>query len=59
MVKAVTENDVVSVLKGLNKEIPMGDIYWGALPFVLGTVVAIALLITIPALITWLPAVLR
>ena len=28
------------VLKGLNKEIPLGNIYWGSLPFVVATLLA-------------------
>lgn len=47
------------VLKGLNKEIPMGTIYQGALPFVLGTVVSLAILFAVPSLVTWLPAALK
>ena len=47
------------VLKGLNKEIPMSTIYQGALPFVLGTVVALAILFAVPPLVTWLPAALK
>lgn len=47
------------VLKGMRKEIPMGDIYKGALPFVCGTIITLAILFAIPSLVTWLPAVLR
>lgn len=47
------------VLKGLNKEIPMGVIYTGSLPFCIGTIVAIAILFFVPAISTWLPAALK
>ena len=47
------------VLKGLYKEIPMGTIYSGTIPFTLATVVAVALIFVAPPLATWLPSVLK
>jgi tripartite ATP-independent transporter DctM subunit len=46
-------------LKGIAKDIPMGTIYRGALPFVLATLIAIALIFIAPPLATWLPAFLK
>jgi tripartite ATP-independent transporter DctM subunit len=47
------------VFKGIFKEIPMGTIYRGAIPFVFGTVIAIIIMFFIPSLITWLPGILK
>jgi C4-dicarboxylate transporter DctM subunit len=47
------------VLKGVDKSLPISKIYAGALPFVLGSIVAVAILFVVPALTTWLPSVLR
>ena len=47
------------VLKGVDKTLPIGKIYAGALPFVLGSIVAVAIIFVAPILSTWLPEVLR
>jgi tripartite ATP-independent transporter DctM subunit len=47
------------VLKGVDKTIPIGKIYAGALPFVAGTIVAVVIIFVAPALTTWLPGMLR
>jgi tripartite ATP-independent transporter DctM subunit len=47
------------VLKGVDKTMPMGKIYAGALPFVAGSIVAVTILFMAPTLTTWLPEVLR
>ena len=47
------------VLKGVDKTMPIGKIYAGALPFVAGTIVAVIIIFVVPALTTWLPSVLR
>lgn len=46
------------VLKGLDKNMPMGVIYNGAIPFVVGYVALIIILFFLPSLITWLPSLL-
>jgi tripartite ATP-independent transporter DctM subunit len=46
-------------LKGVAKDISISTIYWGAIPFVVGTVIVIGLIFAIPPLATWLPSVLR
>jgi tripartite ATP-independent transporter DctM subunit len=47
------------VLKGVDKTMPIGRIYAGVWPFVVGSIVAVAILFVAPALTTWLPQVLR
>ena len=47
------------VLKGVDKTLPIGKIYAGALPFVLGSIVAVVIIFVAPILSTWLPEVLR
>jgi tripartite ATP-independent transporter DctM subunit len=47
------------VLKGVDKSLPISKIYAGALPFVIGSIVAVIILFMAPALTTWLPGVLR
>jgi tripartite ATP-independent transporter DctM subunit len=46
-------------LKGVAKDIPIGTIYTGVLPFVLATVVAICIIFAVPSLATWLPGILK
>lgn len=50
---------ILFVYKGMAKDVPMGSIYRGALPFVLGAVLAVALVFLIPALANWLPVALK
>jgi C4-dicarboxylate transporter DctM subunit len=40
------------------KDIPMGSIYRGALPFIIAGIVVIAILFVAPVLVTWLPGLL-
>jgi tripartite ATP-independent transporter DctM subunit len=47
------------VLKGMQKEMPISQIYAGAWPFVAGAIVALIILFVAPVLTTWLPTVLR
>jgi tripartite ATP-independent transporter DctM subunit len=46
-------------LKGMAQDIPIGTIYKGSLPFVLGTVIAIAIVFAVPPCATWLPGLLK
>jgi tripartite ATP-independent transporter DctM subunit len=46
-------------MKGMAKDIPMATIYKGAMPFVLATIVVIAIVFAIPSLVTWLPNLFR
>lgn len=50
---------VLFALKGVAKDIPISTIYKGAIPFSIGTLVALALLLVFPSIATWLPAALR
>jgi C4-dicarboxylate transporter DctM subunit len=45
----------VFVMKRTAPEVPMGDIFMGVLPFVIGELVVIALLIAFPEIALWLP----
>ena len=46
-------------LKAVAKDIPIGTIYKGALPFVLATVIVIAIVFVAPPLATWLPGIMK
>ncbi|MBN1228107.1 MAG: TRAP transporter large permease subunit [Deltaproteobacteria bacterium] len=46
-------------LKGVAREVPIGTIYWGAMPFILASTVVVAIIFIFPSLATWLPNVLR
>jgi len=50
---------ILFVYKGMAKDVPMDAVYRGALPFVLGAVIAVAIVFSIPSLATWLPEVLK
>lgn len=45
-------------LKGVTRDIPIGTIYKGAIPFVFVTILVLAVCFVIPKLITWLPGIL-
>ena len=47
------------VIKALNQDIPIGVIFRGAMPFVIGTVAAIVLFFFVPEIITWLPSLIK
>ncbi len=49
----------VFVMRRTAPEVPMGDIFMGVLPFVLGELVVIALLIAFPQIALWLPGQMR
>jgi tripartite ATP-independent transporter DctM subunit len=46
----------VFVMRRTAPEVPMGDIFMGVLPFVVGELVVLALLIAFPDIALWLPA---
>lgn len=46
-------------LKGVDRSMPMSIIYTGVLPFVLVTLVIIALIFVFPSLTTWLPNIIK
>jgi tripartite ATP-independent transporter DctM subunit len=48
----------VFVVKGIAKEIPIGTIYRGVMPFVCANLVRLALLVLFPAISLWLPKTL-
>jgi len=49
----------VFVMRRTAPEVPMGEIFMGVLPFVIGELVVIALLIAFPEIALWLPAQMR
>jgi tripartite ATP-independent transporter DctM subunit len=49
----------IFALKGITKDIPIGVMYAGIMPFVLASAVALFLTFFIPSLSTWLPNLLR
>ena len=49
----------VMVMHGLVKNVPLGRIYAGIVPFLLADLVRLALLVAFPVLVTWLPATMR
>eukprot|EP01036_Dinobryon_divergens_P018742 gene18742-25560_t len=48
----------VFVVKGIAKDIPIGTIYRGVMPFVCANLVRLALLVLFPAISLWLPKTL-
>ncbi len=46
----------VFVIKGMAPEVPLGSIYRGVLPFVVAQILLIAIIVTFPAIATWLPS---
>jgi C4-dicarboxylate transporter, DctM subunit len=49
----------VFVMRRTAPEVPMGEIFMGVLPFVVGELIVIALLIAFPEIALWLPAHMR
>jgi C4-dicarboxylate transporter, DctM subunit len=49
----------VFVIQAQNPDIPVGHIYRGTLPFLAADFVLVVLLIALPGLVSWLPAVLK
>jgi tripartite ATP-independent transporter DctM subunit len=49
----------VFVLKGVAKDIPLNTIFRGILPFLCADIVRLIILVVFPALITWLPGILK
>jgi len=49
----------VFVIQAQHPDIPVARIYLGTLPFLVADLVLVALLVAFPALVSWLPAVLR
>ncbi|MFV1988771.1 MAG: TRAP transporter large permease [Gemmatimonadota bacterium] len=45
----------VFVMRRVAPDVPMGDIFRGVMPFVLGVLAVLALLTVFPGLVTWLP----
>ena len=45
----------VFVMRRMAPEVPMGDIFMGVLPFVVGELILIALIIVFPEIALWLP----
>jgi C4-dicarboxylate transporter, DctM subunit len=46
----------VFVIKGIAREVPLGDIYLGVLPFVVAQILLIILIVAVPQLAIWLPS---
>ncbi|OGO21376.1 MAG: hypothetical protein A2144_03745 [Chloroflexi bacterium RBG_16_50_9] len=49
---------ILFAIKGLAKDIPIGTIYRGVFPFVMGTVLVIGIIFAVPPIATWLPSLL-
>jgi TRAP-type C4-dicarboxylate transport system permease large subunit len=49
----------VFVMRRTAPEVPMGEIFMGVLPFVVGELIVIALLIAFPDIALWLPRQMR
>ncbi|MGD9921174.1 MAG: TRAP transporter large permease [Pseudorhodoplanes sp.] len=49
----------VFVMHGLRKDIPLVTIFRGITPFLIANIVALALVVAIPDLVTWLPKALK
>jgi C4-dicarboxylate transporter DctM subunit len=49
----------VFVMHGLRKDIPLTTIFRGITPFLLANIVALALIVSFPELVTWLPKALK
>jgi TRAP-type C4-dicarboxylate transport system permease large subunit len=49
----------VFVMHGLRKDIPLLTIFRGITPFLIANLVALAIVVTFPQLVTWLPSVLK
>ena len=49
----------VYVVKGLDKSLPIWTVFKGAMPFLIGQVICVALLIIFPQLVTWLPSLIK
>jgi tripartite ATP-independent transporter DctM subunit len=49
----------IFALKGIAKEIPIGVMYTGIMPFVLASMVALVIVFFVPVLSTWLPNLLK
>lgn len=49
----------VFVLKGLRKDVPLGTIFRGVIPFLIANLIALTLVISFPKIALWLPELLR
>jgi TRAP-type C4-dicarboxylate transport system permease large subunit len=49
----------VFVMRGIATDVPMGQIFRGVFPFLIGEFVVIALLILFPGIATWLPTMMK
>jgi TRAP-type C4-dicarboxylate transport system permease large subunit len=49
---------VVLILQAMRPDIPFKQLYWGIVPFLLADLAVLALLVAMPSLATWLPALL-
>jgi TRAP-type C4-dicarboxylate transport system permease large subunit len=47
------------IIKAVATDVPLGKVFKGVTPFVVADIMALALLVLFPALILWLPSVLR
>ena len=45
----------VFVLHGMRREVPLGQIYRGVVPFLIADLLRLGLLVSVPALSLWLP----
>jgi TRAP-type C4-dicarboxylate transport system permease large subunit len=49
----------IFALKGVTKDVPIGVMYMGILPFVVASILILLIIFFIPSLSTWLPKLLK
>ena len=49
----------VYVVSGIERDVPLGTIFRGSMPFLLALIVAAAILIALPETVLWLPGLVR
>jgi TRAP-type C4-dicarboxylate transport system permease large subunit len=49
----------IFVIKNIAPDIPLSDIIWGTLPFVILMFIAVFLLCFVPEIAMWLPALIK
>ena len=48
----------VYVIKGVARDVPLGTIFRGIVPFLMADVISVGLLISVPQIILWLPSII-
>ena len=53
----VLEGENIFVIKNIAPDIPLSDIIWGTMPFVILMFLAVLLCCFVPGIATWLPSI--